>query len=56
MTDPATFSSVWERAVERDGDAVFLIFERPDGSTTSWTYEQFDAAVTDVAAGLIQRG
>ncbi|MYH95116.1 MAG: ATP-dependent acyl-CoA ligase [Acidimicrobiia bacterium] len=56
MTDPATFSSVWERAVERGGDAAFLIFERPDGTTATWTYEQFDAAVTDVAAGLIQQG
>ena len=56
MADPATFSSVWERAVERGGGAEFLIFERPDGTTASWTYEQFDAAVTDVAAGLIQRG
>ena len=56
MAEPTTFSSVWERAVERDGDAAFLIFERPDGTTASWTYEQFDAAIADVAAGLIQRG
>ncbi len=56
MAEPVTFSSVWQRTVERDGDAVFLIFERPDRSTASWTYEQFDAAIGDVAAGLIQRG
>ena len=56
MADPVAFSSVWVRAVERDGDAVFLIFERPDGATAAWTYEQFDAVVTDVAVGLIQRG
>ena len=55
MTDPVTFSSVWERAVELGGGAVFLIFERPDGTTASWTYEQFDAAIAGVAAGLIQR-
>ena len=56
MAEPVAFSSVWERAVERDGDATFLIFERPDGTTASWTYQQFDAAIVDVAAGLIQRG
>lgn len=56
MADPVTFSSVWQRTVERDGDAVFLIFERPDGTTATWTYEQFDAAISDVAAGLTQRG
>ena len=55
MTDPATFSFVWERAVERDGNAIFLIFERPDGTSATWTYEEFDAVIDDVAAGLIQR-
>ena len=55
-TDPVAFSSVWQRAVEHDGDAIFLIFERPDGATVTWTYDQFDAAVTEVAAGLIERG
>ena len=56
MAEPTTFASVWEQAVERTGDAVFLIFERPDGTTATWTYEQFDAAIAEVAAGLIQRG
>ena len=56
MADPVTFTSVWERAVERAGDAVFLVFERPDGAVATWTYQQFDAVVTHVAAGLIQRG
>ncbi len=56
MADSVTFSSVWERAVEHGGEAVFLIFQRPDGTTATWTYEQFNAAITDVAAGLIQRG
>jgi len=35
---------------------MFLVFERPDGTTGAWTYGQCDAAVGDVAAGLIQRG
>ena len=56
MADPVAFSSVWERAVERNCDSVFLIFERPDGTAATWTYEQFDAVIADVAAGLIQRG
>jgi len=56
VADPATFSLVWERAVARRGDAVFLVFERPDGTAATWTYQQFDAAVAEVAAGLIQRG
>ena len=56
MADPAPFSSVWERAVERGGDAPFLIFERPDGTAATWTYGQFDTAITEVASGLIQRG
>ena len=56
MAEPVTFSSVWQRTVELDGDAVFLIFERPDGTTATWTYEQFDAAIGNVAAGLIERG
>ncbi|MYH72150.1 MAG: ATP-dependent acyl-CoA ligase [Acidimicrobiia bacterium] len=56
MAEPITFSSVWERAVERGGDAAFLIFERPDGTIATWTYQQFDGAVADVAAGLVQKG
>ena len=53
---PTTFADVWTRAVEHRPDAVFLVFERPDGTVATWKYEQFDAAITDVAAGLIQRG
>ena len=56
MADPVTFSSVWERAVERGGDAEFLIFEQPDGAVVNWTYQQFDAAIAGVTAGLIERG
>ncbi len=53
---PASFADVWTRAVDYRPDAVFLVFERPDGTVATWTYEQFDAAITDVAAGLIERG
>lgn len=56
MHDLITFSAVWERTLERNSDAVFLIFEQPNGTTACWTYQQFDAAVISAAAGLIQRG
>ncbi len=56
MADLVTFSAVWEHTVGRHSNNIFLIFERPDGSTTSWTYEQFHAVVDGVAAGLVQRG
>ncbi|MCQ3809760.1 MAG: AMP-binding protein [Acidimicrobiia bacterium] len=52
---PSSFADVWARSVDRRSDSVFLVFERPDGGVATWTYEQFDAAVSDVAAGLIQR-
>ncbi len=32
------------------------MFEQPDGQVVRWTYEQFDHAVTAVAAGLVERG
>ncbi len=50
------FAAVWAGTVDRHPEAVFLVFERPDGTTATWTYEQFDSAVTGVAAGLIERG
>ncbi len=56
MDVPAAFADVWAGTVDRHPGAVFLVFERPDGTTATWTYEQFDTVVTGVAAGLIQRG
>ena len=53
---PTAFTEVWTRAVDQRPDSMFLVFERPDGTVATWTYEQFDAAIAEVAAGLIQRG
>ena len=53
---PSSFADVWARSVDQRSDSVFLVFERPDGGVDTWTYGQFDGAVSDVAAGLIQRG
>ncbi len=47
---------MWRGTVDRHPDAVFLVFERPDGTTATWTYEQFDTVVGGVAAGLVERG
>ena len=39
------FASLWDRAVARRAGAPFLVFERSDGSTASWTYGEFDDLV-----------
>jgi crotonobetaine/carnitine-CoA ligase len=56
MTAVPTFAARWRQAVDARGDATFLAFEAPDGSTTTWTYGEFDALVARVAGGLIERG
>ena len=53
---PTAIAEVWTRAVDQRADSMFLVFERSDGTVATWTYEQFDAAITEVAAGLIERG
>jgi crotonobetaine/carnitine-CoA ligase len=51
-----TFAARWRQAVDARGSATFLVFEAPDGSTTEWTYAEFDALVARVAGGLVERG
>ena len=53
---PVTFWRAWRRAVDIAPDAPFLTFERPDGSTASWTYGEFDDLVCRVGAFLAARG
>ncbi|MCE9623274.1 MAG: AMP-binding protein [Actinomycetia bacterium] len=53
---PSTFSDCWQAAVRRDPTASFLVFEAPDGTTTTWSYGEFDAIVARVAAYLQQHG
>jgi crotonobetaine/carnitine-CoA ligase len=54
--DAVTFADAWERAVLSHGHRPFLIFERPSGEVTEWTYAEFDEVVARVAAGLAARG
>jgi carnitine-CoA ligase len=50
--DPTTLAQVWADGVDAHGDEVFLIFEGPDGTVTSWTYREFDRVVARVAGFL----
>lgn len=50
------FASLWERSVGRRADSTFLVFERSDGTTATWTYRQFDALVGRCAATLVGLG
>lgn len=50
------FASLWDRAVARRAGAPFLVFERSDGSTASWTYGEFDDLVGRCAAALVRNG
>jgi carnitine-CoA ligase len=51
-----TFTTLWRQAVERAPDAMFLIFERPDGQVLQWTYGEFDQVVARAAHFLGDRG
>lgn len=50
------FAALWERSVGRRADATFLVFERSDGATASWTYREFDSLVARCAATLVAHG
>jgi crotonobetaine/carnitine-CoA ligase len=54
--DPVTFAATWQRAVEQRKGAPFLLFQGPDGATTSWTYGEFDALVARCASHLAGHG
>ncbi|MBI5088272.1 MAG: AMP-binding protein [Actinobacteria bacterium] len=58
MVDPGTptLSGLWQRAVSRDPDATFLVFERPDGGVAEWTYGDFDGIVARTGEFLANRG
>jgi crotonobetaine/carnitine-CoA ligase len=51
-----TFAELWARAVEHHGTRPFLTFEAPDRTVTDWTYAEFDAVTTRVAATLAAEG
>jgi crotonobetaine/carnitine-CoA ligase len=48
----ATLSGSWQHSVRRAPDAPFLVFEGPDGRTSSWTYGEFDLVVGRAARFL----
>ncbi len=54
--EAVTFAHTWRRAVDAAPASTFLVFEGPDGTTTSWTYGEFDALVSRAAAALADRG
>jgi len=53
---PKGFGEVWRSAVADHGSRSFLVYEAPDGSVTSWTYEAFGEVVDEVALDLAERG
>ncbi|MEO6157070.1 MAG: AMP-binding protein, partial [Ilumatobacteraceae bacterium] len=54
--DAVTFASAWERSVARAPHDPFLLFEGPDGRTTTWSYGEFDAVVGRAAQLLHSHG
>jgi crotonobetaine/carnitine-CoA ligase len=58
MTQPVapTFCELWQLAVARDPAAPFLIFERPDGAVSQWSYGEFDDLVARAAEFMVRRG
>ena len=44
-----TFAESWQRAVDRTPHETFLIYEAADGTTTTWSYGEFDLTVARVA-------
>ncbi len=54
--DAPAFASRWERAVASVPDRPFLLWDDGSGATASWTYEQFDRLVAEVAGWLADQG
>jgi crotonobetaine/carnitine-CoA ligase len=53
---PDTFTAVWRRAVAENAANTFLVFRDDCGTTTHWTYGEFDAVVARVAGTLRSAG
>lgn len=51
-----TFAALWAATVAEHGSNQFLLFRGDEGTVTSWTYREFDAAVTRVAEVLRRAG
>ena len=53
---PDAFAAIWASTVDRQADAMFLVYEGPDGLVSRWTYGQFDGVVSRVAGTLASNG
>lgn len=51
-----SFAQVWSDRVKASGDTTFLVFSDDEGTRTSWTYREFDAAVSHAAQVLGRHG
>lgn len=51
-----TFQALWRDAVENHTTSPFLLFLNPGGSTTQWSYGEFDQVVDAVAEQLRNLG
>ena len=51
-----TFADIWQRAVDRHGDRIFLTFRSEHGEIDTWTYREFDLIVHDAVALLTASG
>ena len=54
--EAVTFAEVWDRAVERISEALFLRYTAPDGTVAEWSYGAFDRQLDGVAARLHAAG
>ncbi|WP_033294685.1 class I adenylate-forming enzyme family protein [Amycolatopsis jejuensis] len=52
----STFDEVWRRTVGEHGDRPFLLFREESGTTTRWTYAEFEDVVARVAGTLAESG
>ena len=55
MCAPA-FADRWDRAVASVPHRPFLLWDDGSGATSSWTYQQFDRVLTEVAGWLADAG
>lgn len=54
--DAPAFAGRWDRAVASVPHRPFLLWDDGSGATSSWTYERFDAVLSEVAGWLAGAG
>ena len=50
---PDAFAAIWASTVDRPADAMFLVYEGPEGLVSRWTYGQFDEVVRRGAGTVV---